>query len=177
MLVWLAAAACADDPAPGETGLPKDALLITLTSEQWLTFCTVADDTSRKAPEPECRRVAFAETRTVAPEGTDEDVRATCQARYMSCVRDIRPPPRRGPICTAGAPLTDCSASVGEAEQCLIAIHQRRQEDLAKVPSCADVTAAQARDAAGTADPNDTAVLLALPACQIFQEKCPGLIR
>jgi hypothetical protein len=177
VLGWLAVASCGESKEPGETGLPKDTLLITLTGEQWQTFCTVADDTNRKVPDDECRRLAFAETRNVAVEGTDADVRATCQARYLSCVRDIRPPPRRGPICTTGAPLTECSANVGEAEQCLAAIYHKRQQDKALIPTCSEVTADQARAAAGTGDPNETSALLALPPCQVFQEKCPNLIR
>jgi hypothetical protein len=176
-LLAAAAAGCEEERGPGETGLPKDALLIGLSSEQWQTFCTVADDTTRRPPEDVCLLEAFSETRRVAAEGTDADVRATCQSRYATCVGDIRPPPRRGPICAAGPPLTECSANVGEAEQCLTAIHEYRRQERAKLPSCSEVTAAQARETAGTGEPDDAAALMALPACQAFGAKCPMLIR
>jgi hypothetical protein len=176
-LLLAGAAGCKESPGPAETGLPPDALIVTLSGEQWATFCRVADDISRMPPEEECRRLAFSETRNVAVEGTDEDVRATCRARYDACVREIRPRPPRGPICNAGPPGIDCTASIAEAEQCLAAIHERRRTDREKIPSCSTVTAEQSRAAAGTMEVDRADLLLALPQCTPFQQKCPGLIR
>src|SRR5205814_10577095 len=124
-------------------------------------------------PTQECHRLAFNETRNVAiGDGTEADVRATCQARYDAWVRDIRPPPRNSGICSFGPIATDCTASVGEAEQCLKEGVAHRREDAAKIPACAEVTLEQAMTLAGTAGAGEAEILM-LPSCQNFNAKCP----
>jgi len=171
------ATGCEKAAEPGDTGLPEAELLWTLAPDQWQVFCKAVDSARRPPPEDECRRSAFAETRGVAAsDGSDAEVRATCQTRYDACVREIRPPSSRGGICGFGPPGSDCTANVGEAEQCLAATIARRREEASKIPSCTTVTAAQARALAGTtgeAEPER----LALPPCQSFEQKCPGLFR
>lgn len=175
VLFALGAPACKESTKLGDTGLPEDVTVSSLMGDDWQTFCKAVDAARRKPPEEECARLAFADTRTVADtDGTDADVRATCQARYDACMREVRP--RASSICGFGPVGPDCSATVGEAELCLQAGLTRRREDAAKIPSCATVTAAQAKATAGTAAPNDAEILL-LPACVTFQEKCPGLLR
>jgi hypothetical protein len=177
MVVWSAGLTCGSTRELGDTGLPEDALLATLSADDWNVFCKAFDDARRKNPEEECHRQAFAETRSVAlSDGTQADVRATCQARYEACVRDIRPPSKSNSICQFGPIGPDCAATVGEAEQCLMEGVLRRREEAAKIPSCSDVTLEQAMNLAGTATTGE-AEILALPSCQSFNTKCPGLLR
>jgi hypothetical protein len=168
---------CGSTKELGDTGLPESALLSTLTADDWDVFCKAFDAARRKDPQEECHRLAFAETRNVAlGEGTEADVRATCQARYDTCVRDIRPPARNAGICQFGPIGPDCAATVGEAELCLMNGVARRREEAAKIPACSSVTLEEARDLAGTASMGE-AEILALPSCQAFDAKCPGLLR
>jgi hypothetical protein len=168
---------CSSTKELGDTGLPENELLSGLTADDWDTFCKAFDAARRKDPMEECHRQAFAETRNVATnDGSEADVRATCQARFDACVKDIRPTPRNASICQFGPISTDCSATVGEAESCLKEGVARRREEAAKIPDCSTVTLQQARDLAGTASLGE-AEILALPSCQNFNVKCPGLLR
>lgn len=177
LVVWGSGATCSSTRELGDTGLPEGTLLAALTADQWNTFCTAFDAARRKDPVEECHRQAFAETRNVAANmGTEADVRATCQARYDSCVRDIRPPPRNAGICQLGPVTPDCAATVGEAEECLMQGVQRRREEAAKVPACSEVTLDQAMNLAGTTTMGEQEILM-LPSCQNFNGKCPGLLR
>jgi hypothetical protein len=167
---------CSSTRELGDTGLPEQELLSGLTSGDWDTFCNAFDAARRTDPMQECHRLAFAETRNVA-EGTEADVRATCQARFDACVKDIRPPrPGSTSICQFGPISTDCGATVGEAEACLKDGIARRREEAAKVPACSAVTVEQARDLAGTTSMGEDEIL-AMPSCQNFNAKCPGLLR
>jgi len=170
------AAACSEDRELGDTGLPDELALAAMTPDEWEKFCTAFDAARRKNPEEDCRRLAFAETRMVALEGTEAEVRATCQGTYDACARDIRPFTRMMGICPAGPLSQDCMATVGEAEQCLLAGVQRRKEDAAKIPSCATVTVEQARATAGTIGSSEAEILM-MPVCMSFEAKCPGLLR
>jgi hypothetical protein len=176
LLVWTGALTCDSSRELGDTGLPDGALVAGLSADDWEQFCKAFDAARRKDPVEECHRQAFAETRNVASNnGTEADVRATCQARYDSCVRDIRPPPRNSGICMFGLG-PDCVATVGEAEECLMQGVQRRREEASKVPDCATVTLEQALNLAGTMTLGEEEILM-LPSCQNFNAKCPGLLR
>jgi hypothetical protein len=171
------ASGCSDSNELGDTGLPESELLSGLTADDWDTFCKAFDAARRKDPLEECRRQAFSETRMVAMnDGTEADVRATCQARYDACVRDIRPPGKNAGICQFGPIGNDCAATVGEAEVCLKEGVASRKDAAAKVPSCSEVTLEQAMTLAGTTSLGE-AEILALPSCQNFESKCPGLLR
>jgi hypothetical protein len=167
---------CSGSKELGDTGLPGNELVSALSSPDWDTFCKAFDAARSKDPMEECHRLAFAETRNVAGEGSEADVRATCQARFDACVKDIRPARPNSGICQFGPISTDCSATVGEAEQCLKDGVARRRDEAAKIPSCATVTLEEARDVAGTTSMGE-AEILALPSCQNFNVKCPGLLR
>jgi hypothetical protein len=175
-LAAMAAITCGGSKELGDTGLPDELALAAMTPDEWEVFCKAFDAARRKSPEEECRRLAYAETRGVALEGSDADVRATCQARYDACVRDIRPPTRLSGICPFGPLGPDCSATVGDAEQCLLAGVNRRKEDASKIPSCSTVTAAQAKATAGTIGSSEAEILMT-PVCMSFEAKCPGLLR
>jgi hypothetical protein len=176
LVVWSSALTCGSTRELGDTGLPQDTILSTLSADDWTVFCTAFDAARRKNPDEECHRQAFAETRNVAMT-SEAEVRATCQARYDACVRDIRPLPRNSGICQFGPPLPpDCTATVGEAEQCLRQGVQRRREEAAKVPACARVTLEQAMNLAGTSTVGEQEILM-LPSCQNFNAKCPGYLR
>jgi hypothetical protein len=176
LVALLGGSTCGSSEDLGDTGLPGELLLAAMTPDEWETFCKAFDAARRKNPEEECRRLAFAETRTVAAEGTEADVRATCRARYDACVRDIRPPTRMSGICPFGPLGPDCMANVGEAEQCLIAGVERRKLDAAMIPACDRVTVEQARATAGTIGSSEAEILM-MPVCQSFEAKCPGLLR
>ena len=172
-----AGSTCGSSKQLGDTGLPEGTALPALSADDWQIFCKAFDAARRKNPEEECRRLAFAETRGVASnDGSDAEVQATCKSRYDSCVHDIRPPARGSGICGFGPVGPDCMATVGESEQCLMAMVARRKEIAATIPSCDTVTAAQANATAGTIGPGE-AELLALPPCETFNQKCPGLLR
>jgi hypothetical protein len=175
-LLVLSGGSCSSSLPLGDTGLPEQTPLAALSADDWQVFCKTVDAARRKPPEEDCRRSAFSETRGVAESGSDADVQATCQARYDACMREFRPPRTASTSCVFGPVGPDCMATVGEGEQCLMAGIAQRLEDSSKVPSCATVTAVVARASAGTLGSSDSA-LMALPACQNFQAKCPGLIR
>ena len=175
LVLVLVGAGCKSTPELGDTGLPESTALAALSSDDWQTFCTAADAARRKSPEDECRVSAFDYTRGVAAAGgSDADVRATCQAGYDQCMGEPRPPASRSSICGFGPVGPDCSAVVGEAESCLKDGVALRRDELGRTPTCASVTADQARATAGTFDPDDAAIA-ALPSCQAFNAKCPGL--
>jgi hypothetical protein len=176
LLIGAASLTCGSTKELGDTGLPESALVSALSPDDWNVFCAAFDAARRKDPVEDCHRQAFAETRNVATDGTEADVRATCQARYDACVRDIRPPARNSGICQFGPIGPDCTASVGEAEACLKEGVARRREEAAKVPDCTEVTLEQAMTLAGTASMGE-AEILALPSCQNFNTKCPGLLK
>jgi hypothetical protein len=178
LFLGIAGAACGSDTPPlGDTGLPEAAFLAGMTADEWQTFCKAFDAARRKAPEEDCQRTAFAETRMVAANnGTEADVRATCQTRYDACMREVRPSARTSSICQFGPVGPDCTATVLDAEDCLKAGVAFRQAEEAKIPSCAVVTVQQAMTYAGTVGPIDAQVL-ALPACLAFNAKCSGLLR
>jgi len=163
-------------PELGDTGLPDELALAAMTYDEWEVFCKAFDAARRKSPEEECRRLAFAETREVALEGSEAEVRDTCQKSYDACALDIRPAARTSGVCPIGPVGPDCMATVGDAEQCLVAGVERRKEDAAKIPSCATVTVEQARATAGTVGSSEKEILM-MPACLSFEAKCPGLLR
>jgi hypothetical protein len=168
---------CSSTHELGDTGLPEQELLAAMTSDDWDTFCKAFDAARRKDPMEECHRQAFAETRNVATnDGSEADVRATCQARFDACVKDIRPARPGGGICQFGPLSNDCAATVGEAEACLKDGIARRREEASKIPACSAVTVEQARDLAGTTSMGEDEIL-AMPSCQNFNVKCPGLLR
>jgi len=176
-LVLGAGLGCSSTKELGDTGLPENELVSALSADDWDVFCKAFDAARRPDPMEECHRQAFSETRNVATnDGTEADVRATCQARFDACVKDIRPPARNAGICQFGPISTDCSATVGEAEACLKEGVARRRDEAAKIPACSEVTLQEARDLAGTTGMGE-AEILALPSCQNFNAKCPGLLR
>jgi hypothetical protein len=176
LVALVAGTTCGSSQELGDTGLPDELALASMTPDEWEVFCKAFDAARRKNPEEECRRLAFAETRIAAEGGTDAEVRATCQARYDTCTRDIRPPTRMSGVCPYGPLGPDCMATVGEAEQCLMAGVARRKEDASKIPSCSVVTADQARATAGTIGSSEAEILM-MPVCQTFEAKCPGLLQ
>jgi hypothetical protein len=91
-------------------------------------------------------------------------------------VRDIRPATRMSGICPFGPLGPDCVATVGEAEQCLIAGVTRRKQDASKIPACSVVTVEQSRATAGTVGSSEAEIVM-MPVCQTFEAKCPGLLR
>jgi hypothetical protein len=175
LLVWAGGLTCSSSKELGDTGLPGGAIISGLSADDWNTFCTAFDAARRKDPVEECHRQAFAETRNVA-DATEADIRATCQARYDACVRDIRPPTRNSGICQFGPIGPDCSATVGEAEACLKDGVAFRRQEAAKIPTCDIVTVEQAMNVAGTTSMGE-AEILALPSCLNFNAKCPGLLQ
>jgi hypothetical protein len=172
---WLGAAvlllcACSSTPGEGETGLPKQALLATLSLDDWRIACKSIDAAYRQVPEDTCARAGFVATRTPAnSNGSEADVRATCQTTYDSCMRE--PHPVRPSTCPMRPVGPMCGANVQEAEQCLTAIINRRRQDAEAVPSCMTVTLAQAT-VAGTTAPITDDEIRALPACAVVEEKC-----
>jgi hypothetical protein len=166
---------CGGSAKDGDTGLPEDALLAALSLEDWRAVCKVIDAANRQPPEDTCHQAAFTATRTPAQSnGTEADVRATCQATYDSCLRDARP--ARPSTCATRPVGPDCAASVGEAEQCLGAIIARRRSDAQAVPACDMLTLAQASTAGTVAPLTDDEILTFLP-CATVNQKCPDFFR
>jgi hypothetical protein len=174
-LAIVIAASCGGSPQDGDTGLPESALLAGLSLDDWRTVCKVIDAANRQPPEDTCHQAAFAATRTPAQSnGSEADVRATCQATYDACLRDTRP--ARPSTCAMRPVGPDCAASVGEAEQCLGAIIARRRSDAQQVPACDMETLAQA-NMAGTVAPLGDDEIHAFPPCAVVDQKCPDFFR
>jgi hypothetical protein len=168
-------AACSNEPGAGDTGLPKGELLATLSLDDWKVVCKVIDTANHQTPENVCHQQAYVATRTPAQSnGTEADVRATCQATYDECLRDARP--ARPSTCTMTPVGADCGATVGEAEQCLGAIIDRRRSDAEQVPTCDTLTVDQA-NLAGTVAPLGDDEIRAFPACAVVDQKCPDFLR
>jgi hypothetical protein len=162
--------ACSSTPPEGDTGLPEGSLLATLSVDDWRIACKSIDAAYTQRPEDTCARAGFVATRTPAnANGSEADVRATCKSIYDTCMREARP--LRASTCPTSPVGPMCGATVGEAEQCLMAILARRHQDIDSVPSCMVVTLAQAT-AAGTTAPITNDEIRALPACVVVDQKC-----
>jgi hypothetical protein len=174
-VLMVMAASCGGGSQDGDTGLPESSLLASLSLDDWRLVCKVIDAANRQTPEDTCHQAAFSATRTPAESnGSEADVRATCQATYDACLRDARP--ARPSTCAMRPVGPDCAASVGEAEQCLAAIIARRRTDVQQTPACGTVTLAQA-SIAGTVAPLSDAEIRTFPPCAIVDQKCPDFFR
>jgi hypothetical protein len=98
------------------------------------------------------------------------DLKALCTAAYDACMNEPTEPtdPSDTESCSQG--MSTCTATIGEIETCLNDIASTTQAEMAKIPSCSQITASSLTSVA-----TSTSTSTNPASCTALEAKCPDM--
>jgi hypothetical protein len=184
LVIAAGAPACSSDKGGGgtfSTGIPRSTVIGSLTPSQAQQVCQASGSyfAGNIAADGECKGEGFGAALFTAgfdSTATDTDLQNACSSAQSLCEKGGSQPLDAGTSSTSSCtpPPSDCTATIGEYEDCLNDAHALLVKETASIPACNTLTRSELKAAATPTDGGGASVT-SPPSCTALQAKCPSL--